>query len=120
MKALALGLVKGLAIGFGIGLAFAIFDFSHHLLGTKLGLFALVGAATGLLCGAPFWRPGALPGSSVKAVTGAIVGVVLMALLYYLFDVEVGTRRLTSHYALVSAAWGALYGALVEWDDRRT
>ncbi|MFC1851889.1 hypothetical protein ACFL27_16985 [candidate division CSSED10-310 bacterium] len=118
MNNILFGSGKGVVIGLVVGVLFAVLDTGHHMFGTKLFLFAVTGVLTGILCGTPIWRREALTSNVIKAGVGLIVGLLLMTALYYLLDFELGTRRLSSHYALVSPILGALYGAFVEFDDK--
>lgn len=117
MKTIVRGAVKGAIIGLIIGICFAIVDTDHHMVGTKFILFGTTGALVGLLCGTPVWKRGAGTSNMLKAGLGIVIGLIAMAAVYYLFDFEVGTRRLSSHYALVAAIFGAVYGSFVEFDD---
>lgn len=119
MNTIVSGLIKGAIVGLGVGIVFAVFDTGHHMVGTKFILFAMTGLLCGILCGTPIWRKEALTSNMIKAATGVVIGLLAMALLYYVLDVEWGTRRLSSYYWFVASVFGAMFGAFVEFDDGR-
>jgi len=118
MKHLGSGLCKGLVIGIVIGFLFDWLDTGQHLFGTKVLLYGVTGACTGFLCGSPIWTENSRVSSFIKAAVGAGLGCVLMIAFYYVCDFELGNRRVTSNYPLVSSLFAMMYGAFVEFDEK--
>jgi hypothetical protein len=124
MVRLFLGLLKGAALGGGLGYG------AHHLgLGTSLGLllYGAVGFVVGLLGGRPFWshmldKDSTIVTAVLKAVVGFGVGVGLYEVVLHVggdpslsFGGE--HRPLSTWPYVLGALVGAVYGAWVEIDD---
>ena len=125
MFRLLIGLIKGVAIGGGIGYG------AYHL-GLDGGFhwitYGVVGALVGLLCGRPVWshlldKSSTTWTAALKGVFGFGVGVGLYAIVAKAwggFDLAMmdETRRVQDWQFLLGGAIGGLYGAFVEVDDR--
>ena len=119
MKPIILGALKGLVAGAVIGLVFGLLDAKHHLFWTKILLGGTVGAAVGLVAGRPIWRSTSAGHAMFKCVVGAILGLLLMAIVYWIEPTGAFETRFTSGYLPFSALLGAAWGTFVEWDDSR-
>lgn len=126
LKRLALGLVKGLLIGGGIGAALHFGVGWTAATGLLAYLLAMgVGATTGVLTGKPPWRQNAWIESVLKGVAGVGVG----ALLYWLasnwgqFELPLAIPGVaegaswTEVPMLTAAGIGGVFGTLVELDN---
>jgi hypothetical protein len=124
---LLLGLLKGLAIGAGVGYG----AFALGLDGGFLWLvYGLVGALVGLLVGRPLWRnlmerSHSSWESILKAVFGFGVACGIYALVNHVWGgfllhasfLEEGPRWFQHWQPIFGGTLGALYGAFVELDD---
>lgn len=124
---LVLGLLKGAAIGGGLG-------YGAYAAGLDGGFnwltYALVGFVVGLIAGRPIWSHLSDKGSTIwtpvlKGVFGVILGIGIYALVgkaWGTFDVSItalekDARKLHDWPFILGGAIGALYGAFVEVDD---
>ncbi len=117
-----LGLLKGAAIGGGLGAGLWALDPSGSRLAFLLWpVYGAVGFLTGAVCGKPPWAKGsAWVASIVKAVFGFGLAVGLYFLadwLFSTFSVQAYGRSPTLWPFAFGAALGALYGIWVELDD---
>lgn len=124
LKRIALGLLKGSAIGAALG---ALLHFAFHL--TPLtGVLAYlaymgVGAAAGVVCGKPPW---AEKMAWIETVLRTAVGIAIGAGLYWLaqrflsipLDLgPAGSGAISSLPMIVAPVVGAVYGTLLELDN---
>jgi xanthine/uracil permease len=124
MLRLVLGVLKGAAVGAGVGLGAAKIGFGDGVL--AFAVYGLVGALVGIVCGKALWRQETLFTPLLKGIFGFAIGVGL----YY------GVRKLfgSAHFPLatgfgapdrpfveipflVGPLIGMIYGAFVEVDD---
>ncbi|MBI5495951.1 MAG: hypothetical protein HY904_13080 [Deltaproteobacteria bacterium] len=110
------GAARGGILGLLVGVTFSVLDRNHHLFSTKIELALAVGALVGLLVGKPFWLGNRTRGL-LKAIVGAVVCTVLVALMYGLEPSGSWSTRWTSHYLPLSLILGALWGGVVAADE---
>ena len=124
MLRIPLGLVKGGIVGglLGVGL-WALFRSGAPTF-LEYPFYALVGAASGIVCGQPPWRKGAWLASILKGLVGVGIGIGLYVLSSKFFDPVLpipafapGHQNLTDEYFVFAPIVGAIYGTLVELDD---
>lgn len=116
-----LGLLKGAAIGggLGLGLSFALSGGPATWVSMLLS-----GALVGIVCGVPFWKVDQWPTTLVKAIFGIGVGALVNFLLdsfatfgpiQHFVNASANPEYLGNHWIGV-AAFGALWGLIVDLD----
>jgi len=123
-KRLLLGLLKGLVLGGVVGAAIT-FGLHQSVDGVAAyGLYALLGALTGVFAGRPPWVKGAWVESLLKGLFGMAVGAGLYALGSKFLTVAMpdlaqgsGALELFKQPMLMAPGIGAIYAALIELDN---
>lgn len=119
-----LGILKGAAIGAGVGYA----AFTLGLMGGMHWFtYGVVGFLVGFLVGKPFWVHMAERGSTIwTPIIKGIVGVGIAAGIYAIvakawggFDLEIAneSRIIYDWQYIMGGVIGSIYGAFVEIDD---
>jgi hypothetical protein len=124
MGRILLGLLKGGVIGAVVGYLAGRAGIASGPI--AFGVYAVVGAVAGLLCGRPLWRQDTLWTPLLKAIFGLAVGAGLFLVSRkFLNGVHIpiaaipgaSEHALPEVPALLGPAIGMVYGAFVELDD---